>query len=38
MEEGNQEVAMIFAGDIYLSNYVLEQYTREGIGGSVSEK
>ena len=34
----DQEASLIFAGDIYLSNYVLEQYDREGIGGVVSEK
>lgn len=33
-----EEVSMIFAGDIYLSSYVLEQYDREGINGVLSER
>lgn len=38
LEETEQESSLIFAGDIYLSNYVLEQYDREGIDGVLSEK
>lgn len=33
-----EETTLIFAGDIYLSPYVLEQYDREGISGVLSEK
>ncbi len=32
-----EEAFLIFAGDIYLSPYVLEQYDREGISGVLSD-
>lgn len=34
---GQQETVLVFAGDIYLSPYVLERYNREGIQGVLSE-
>lgn len=36
--EEDQEISMVFTGDIYLSKYVTSAYDKEGIGGILSKE